>query len=69
MKKWFNNNILYVAGAVAGAMAGYFYWQQVGCATGTCAITSNPFNSTLYGALVGSLLSGLFKKDKKKGAV
>lgn len=65
MKKWFNNNWLYILGTVAGAIAGYFYWQQVGCTSGTCAITSKPINSTLYGALMGALLLGLFKKENK----
>ncbi len=69
MKKLFNNNWLYLVGAVIGAIAGYFYWQQVGCASGTCAITSKPVNSTLYGALMGALLLGLFKKEKKKDIV
>ena len=66
MKKWFKNNALYLIGAAAGAIAGYFYWQQVGCTSGTCMITSKPINSTLYGALMGSLLLGMFKKEKKK---
>lgn len=65
MKKWFNNNILYLLGALAGAIAGYFYWQQIGCVSGTCAITSKPLNSTIYGAIMGALLLGLFKKEKK----
>jgi Family of unknown function (DUF6132) len=65
MKKWFNNNRLYLAGAFLGAAAGFFYWQQVGCASGTCAITSKPLNSSLYGGLMGALLAGMFKKEKK----
>ncbi|MBL0057200.1 MAG: hypothetical protein IPP31_13670 [Chitinophagaceae bacterium] len=66
MKKWFNRNWLYIAGALLGAAAGYLYWQQVGCASGTCSITSKPLNSTLYGALMGSLLLGMFKRDHKE---
>lgn len=66
MKKWFSNNILYLVGALLGSLAGYLYWQQIGCASGTCAITSKPLNSTLYGAMLGALLLGLFKKNKKK---
>lgn len=62
MKKWVKNNRLYIIGAALGAVAGYVYWQQVGCASGTCAITSKPLNSTLYGALMGALLLGMFKK-------
>jgi len=65
MKKWFSNNRLYIIGALLGAVAGYFYWQQVGCSSGTCAITSKPVNSTLYGAVMGALLLGLFKKQNK----
>jgi len=69
MKKWLNNNKLYLIGAILGAMAGYLYWQQVGCASGTCAITSKPVNSTLYGTLMGALLLGMFKKEKKEQAI
>ncbi|WP_439506412.1 DUF6132 family protein [Sediminibacterium sp.] len=69
MKKWLNNNKLYLFGAVLGAIGGYIYWQQVGCISGTCAITSKPLNSTLYGALMGSLLLGLFKKEEKSNSV
>ncbi len=66
MKKWFNNNKLYLAGIFIGAVAGYLYWQQIGCSSGTCMITSNPLNSTVYGALMGALLFGIFKKENKK---
>lgn len=66
MKKWFNLNKLYVIGAFVGAIAGYMYWQQIGCESGTCMITSKPINSTLYGALMGGLLFGIFKKERKK---
>lgn len=69
MKKWFKNNTLYIIGALAGALAGYTYWQQVGCSSGTCMITSKPVNSTLYGALMGALLFGMFKKEKKKEVI
>ncbi|MEP7108805.1 MAG: DUF6132 family protein [Ferruginibacter sp.] len=66
MKKWINTNKLYVAGALIGAIAGFLYWQQIGCSSGTCMITSKPFNSTIYGALMGALLFGIFKKENKE---
>lgn len=66
MKKWVNRNMLYLVGGAVGAIAGYIYWKQVGCVSGTCMITSKPVNSTLYGALMGALLFGLFKKEKKE---
>lgn len=58
------NNIIAVAGVIAGALAGYLYWRFVGCISGTCAITSNPVNSTIYGALMGGLVLSMFKKNK-----
>ena len=64
MKKWLSENKLYFFGAVAGAVGGFLYWKYVGCLTGTCAITSSPVNSTIYFALMGAVLFGLFKKQK-----
>jgi Family of unknown function (DUF6132) len=53
-------------GIAIGALAGYGYYFYVGCASGTCAITSKPLNSTLYGALMGGLVFNMFVKDTKK---
>ncbi len=69
MKKWCKKNLLYIIGAAVGAVAGFGYWKWVGCASGTCAITSKPVNSTLYGALMGSLFFGIFQKDHKQSSV
>jgi hypothetical protein len=53
---------LVVIGAIIGALGGYAYYYFVGCANGTCAISSKPINSTLYGALMGGLLFSNFQK-------
>jgi hypothetical protein len=53
-------------GVIVGAIGGYFYYHFVGCASGTCAITSKPVNSTLYGALMGGLLLNMFQKEESK---
>ncbi|MHA3047010.1 DUF6132 family protein [Riemerella anatipestifer] len=53
---------LSIIGAIIGTMSGYLYWKFVGCSTGTCAITSKPINSTLYGGVMGALFLSLFKK-------
>lgn len=53
-------------GVVVGAIAGYLYYFYVGCLSGTCAITSKPLNSSLYGAVVGGLLFNMFVKSSKK---
>ena len=49
-------------GITLGAVAGFLYWKFVGCSSGTCMITSKPINSTLYGALMGFLVVGIFTK-------
>lgn len=54
---------LTILGVLLGAIGGYLYYYFVGCASGTCAITSKPFNSTVYGALMGGLLLNTFKKQ------
>lgn len=43
-------------GALLGAAAGYLYWKNIGCISGTCAIWTNPFRATAYGALLGALV-------------
>ncbi len=57
---------LTVLGILLGAIFGYMYYHFVGCASGTCSITSNPLNSTLYGAMMGGLLFNIFEKKSKK---
>lgn len=52
------------AGIVAGATLGYLYYYFIGCANGTCIITSKPVNSTMYGALLGGLLVNILTKEK-----
>ncbi|MCW5906421.1 MAG: hypothetical protein KIS94_01050 [Chitinophagales bacterium] len=59
---------LIFAGIVFGALAGFLYWKFVGCSSGTCAITSNPLNSTLYGAMLGGLAFDLFRKNEQKSS-
>ena len=56
------NNQRNLIGIAVGAVAGWLYWHFIGCSSGTCAITSKPLNSSLYGALMGYLVAGIFKK-------
>lgn len=64
MKLFFQKHLITLVGIGLGLIAGYLYWHFVGCNSGTCAITSNPRNSTLYGGMMGGLVFSLFKKEK-----
>lgn len=55
---------LILIGIVLGGIGGYIYYYFIGCASGSCSITSKPLNSILYGALMGGLLLNIFKKEK-----
>jgi hypothetical protein len=57
---------LIIAGGITGAVGGYLYWYFIGCNSGTCPITSNPLNSTLYGIVLGGLIFSLFRKERQK---
>jgi Family of unknown function (DUF6132) len=48
-----------IIGVVVGAILGFGYYRLVGCSSGTCPITSNPWISTLYGAVMGAVVAGV----------
>lgn len=56
----------WMIGGVIGAAVGFAYWYFVGCNSGSCAITSSPVNSTLYGLGMGMLTMNMFTGDRKK---
>lgn len=41
---------------IIGGIAGFSYYYFVGCASGSCGITSSPYMSTIWGALLGLFL-------------
>lgn len=53
-------------GMVLGAIGGYLYYYYIGCASGSCAITSKPVNSTLYGMVMGGLALDMVNDWRKK---
>jgi len=56
---------------IAGAIGGFLYWRFVGCTSGTCAIKSVWYWTTLWGAAMGFLggdfIKDIIQKRKKKG--
>ena len=45
-----------VGAVLLGGAGGFLYYRCIGCKTGACPITGNPWLSTLYGALIGWLI-------------
>jgi hypothetical protein len=52
------NMVMLLAPVGVGAAGGYLWYRFVGCRTGTCPITSNPWVSTIYGAVIGAMFIG-----------
>jgi len=50
-----------IVGVVAGAGVGYLYYRLIGCRSGACFITSNPYRSMIYWAVFGGLLANLIR--------
>ncbi len=60
--------LLRAAVVVLGGVLGYAYYYYVGCRSGTCPITSNPWISTGYGALFALVLVWGNSKKKSKNS-
>jgi hypothetical protein len=46
-----------IAGIVLGGTGGFLYFYFVGCSTGSCGITSNPYSSIAFGSVLGIFLT------------
>lgn len=53
MKLWIKRALF----AAIGAGGGFAYYYFIGCHGGACPISSNPYISTAYGAIVGMVLT------------
>jgi len=50
-----------IVGVLMGGGLGFAYYRFIGCASGTCPLTSNPYISTMYGAVIGILIAIQFR--------
>ena len=44
-------------GVIVGGILGFLYYYFIGCTSGTCAITSSPYNSIIMGSVFGLLIT------------
>lgn len=61
---FFLKHKLAITGLIVGGILGYAYYHFIGCNTGSCAITSKPLNSSVYGMVMGYLMFSVFEKSK-----
>lgn len=50
-----------VIAVLAGGGLGFACYKFVGCTSGACPLTSNPWISTIYGGVLGVLFATSFK--------
>lgn len=50
-----------ILGVVIGGGLGFASYKFVGCSTGACPLTSNPWVSSIYGAILGLMVAGSFR--------
>ena len=51
--------VKFVIAPIVGGVLGFLYYKFIGCSSGTCPITSNPWVTSLYGAVMGLLVINL----------
>jgi hypothetical protein len=59
-------HIKLLSGLGVGSLLGFAYYYFIGCASGACAITSNPYISTAYGAMIGTVFMWPEKKKHEE---
>lgn len=60
---WASRRARVLAGTALGALGGYLFYRLIGCPTGGCPITSNPWLMVPLGAFFGH---SLFIGDRPK---
>jgi Family of unknown function (DUF6132) len=53
--------IAIMIGVAVGGALGFANYRFIGCKTGTCPLSANPWISTLYGMLVGGIVGSIVK--------
>ena len=58
--------LITILSIIIGAALGWLYYRYIGCRTGACPITSSPWSSIIFGAVISimflpDLLGKIFK--------
>ena len=66
MTLFLKSHQLKIVGILVGGILGFANNYFIGCNTGSCAITSKPINSSVYGMVMGYLMFSVFEKSNTK---
>lgn len=64
---WLKQSWITLLAAGLGAGAGAAYALKIGCVTGGCPITSSPWLSGLFGAVLAWSLAGVLVGERRAG--
>lgn len=62
IKRWLPE----LTGLILGGIGGYIYYIKVGCSSGACPITSNPWMTIIWGSITGYLIGSFFNSKNNK---
>ena len=66
IKEKIKGNIITIIGLGVGMIGGFLYWKFIGCASGTCPLTSSWKIMLIYGGIMGALLGNFIEGFTKK---
>ena len=53
-----------ILGILVGGGLGFAYYHFVGCSTGSCPLTGNPYVTTIFGGMLGGMFAGAFRQTQ-----
>ena len=65
INNWIKHSVGSIIGFITGGIGGFIYYKTVGCSSGACAITSNPYLTIIWGSLLGYLIGSTLNKTNK----
>ncbi len=67
VRDFFRSKVFWIPliAVLIGGTGGFLYYYFIGCNSGSCAITSNPYGSIITGSLLGFILTSGSRQSGK----
>lgn len=56
-KLWNKQAFRMLIGALGGAVLGALYWNFIGCNSGSCPLTNNPYKTVIFFTIMGAVFT------------